>query len=62
MHGTVVRTVDMRTGYQDFGWKTWNHSEDLGLDGRITSAVLRKQGEKVWTEFIWLRIGTNGGL
>jgi hypothetical protein len=37
--------------------------EDLGVDERIIFAwILRKQGEKVYSEFIWLRIGVSGGL
>jgi hypothetical protein len=31
----------------------------LGIDGRILEWVLEKQGGKVWTGFIWLRIGTS---
>jgi hypothetical protein len=35
----------------------------LGIDGRITLEwMLRKQGEKVWTGFVWLRLGSSGGL
>jgi hypothetical protein len=33
------------------------------VDGRIILEwILRKLGGKGWTGFIWLRIGTNGGL
>jgi hypothetical protein len=40
-----------------------DHSEDLGVNGRIIfECILGKQGGKVWTEFIWLRIGTSGWL
>jgi hypothetical protein len=39
------------------------HSEDLGVDGKIISEwILGKQNRKLWTEFIWVRLGTNGGL
>jgi hypothetical protein len=32
-------------------------------DGRIILKwILRTQGSRVWTWFIWLRIGTGGGL
>jgi hypothetical protein len=34
-----------------------DHLEDLGIDGRT---VLRKQDERLWTGFMWLRIGTLG--
>jgi hypothetical protein len=40
-----------------------DHSEDLGVDGEIISGwILGKSGGKVWTGFIWLRIGTSDGL
>jgi len=36
---------------------------DLDVDGRIILKwILRKDGEKVWTECIWVIIGINGGL
>jgi hypothetical protein len=39
-----------------------DHSEDLGVDGRIIlDCVLGKCG-KVWNVFVWIRIGTGGGL
>jgi hypothetical protein len=39
------------------------HFEDLGVDNRIIlEFILGKQNEKLWTAFIWLRIGTNGRL
>jgi len=35
--------------------------EDLGVNGNtISEWIFGKQGEKVWTGFIWLRKGTNG--
>jgi hypothetical protein len=38
-----------------------DHSEDLGVDGRIMLEwILRNQAGKVWTGCIWLRIGTSG--
>jgi hypothetical protein len=37
--------------------------EDLCIDGRILLEwILRKLGRKLWTGFIWLTIGTSGGL
>jgi len=37
--------------------------EDLGTDGKIISEWnLNKQGRKMWTGFIWLKIGSSGGL
>jgi hypothetical protein len=40
-----------------------SYSEDQGIGGRmILELVLKKQGGKLWTGFIWLRIGTSDGL
>jgi hypothetical protein len=39
-----------------------DHSEDLGVDGRILEYTFGKYSRKIWTGFIWLRIGTSGGL
>jgi len=40
-----------------------DHLEDLGADGTIILEwILRKLGRKLWTGFIWLTIGTSGGL
>jgi hypothetical protein len=37
--------------------------EGLGVNGwTILRWTLKKQFERVWTGFIWLRIGTNGGF
>jgi hypothetical protein len=38
-------------------------SEDLGVDGRIIlEYTLKKQFGSMRTGFIWLRIGTSGGM
>jgi hypothetical protein len=40
-----------------------DHSEDLGIDGKITLGwILQAYGGKLWTGFIWLRTGTSGGV
>jgi hypothetical protein len=40
-----------------------DHAEDLRVDGRIVlKCILGKQGLAVWIGFIWLMIGTDGGL
>jgi hypothetical protein len=37
--------------------------EDLDVVGRpILKWILEKRDEEVWTEFLWLRIGTSGWL
>jgi hypothetical protein len=40
-----------------------DHSEDLREDGRIIlKRISKRQGVRMWTGFIWLRIGTCGGI
>jgi len=37
--------------------------EDPGIDGRIIlRRIFRKWDGEAWTEFVWFRIGTSGGL
>jgi hypothetical protein len=58
-HGPDERCI------QNFSRKTEGkgHSEDLGVDGRIILEwILEKWGGKMWTECIWLRMGSSGGL
>jgi hypothetical protein len=39
------------------------HAEDPGVEGKIIlERILGKYIGELWTEFIWLRIGTSGGL
>jgi hypothetical protein len=40
-----------------------NYLEDLGMDGKIKLKwIIGKYGGKVWTGFIWLRVGSSGRL
>jgi hypothetical protein len=40
-----------------------NHSEDLGVDGKIIlNWILEKWDGKAWIGYIWLRTVTGGGL
>jgi hypothetical protein len=40
-----------------------DHSEDLGVDGRIILETISENlVGKVWTGFIWHRVGTSDGL
>jgi hypothetical protein len=43
--------------------KEKSHLKELGVDGKIILEwILGKLGRRVWTGFIWLGIGTSGGL
>jgi hypothetical protein len=53
----------MRTKFWSENIKGRDHSENLGVDERITlNWILGEQGGKEWTTFIWLRIGTSGDI
>jgi hypothetical protein len=40
-----------------------DHLEDLGVDGRIILKLISQRSDLGrWIGFIWLRIGTGGGL
>jgi hypothetical protein len=40
-----------------------DHSEDLGIDGRIIlNFILGIQVLRMWIGFVWFRIGSSGGL
>jgi hypothetical protein len=53
----------MHTKFWSEDLKGRDHSEDLGVDGKIILEwISEKYGGKVWTGCIWLRIGTSGGL
>jgi hypothetical protein len=43
--------------------KERGHLEDLGIDGReILKVSLWWWDEKAWAGFMWVRLGTSGGL
>jgi hypothetical protein len=61
----VARMRMMRNAYKILveKMKGRDHAQDLGVDGKITLEwISRKQDGKVWSEFIWLKIGTSGGF
>jgi hypothetical protein len=40
-----------------------HHSEDLGINGKITlKFILGKSGRRVWIGFMWLRIKSSSGI
>lgn len=51
----------MHTGIQQKNWKEKDHLEDLDIDEKYYNGS-EKQDRWAWTEFIWLRIKTNGSL
>jgi hypothetical protein len=63
--GYVARIVEGRIIYTIWlgGPKGRDHWEDLSVGGRITlTRTLGRDGSMGWTGFIWLRIGSSGGL
>jgi len=64
--GGTHRMHERREMHTKFGQKTLkgrDNSEDIGVGRRtILEWILGKQRGKVWTGFIWLRIGSSGGL
>jgi hypothetical protein len=49
--------------YEDGRYLKERHQvEDLRIEGRILQYMLTAYDGRVWTEFIWLRIGTSGRL
>jgi hypothetical protein len=63
--GHVTLRGEIRNAYK----KSWSedlngrdHSEDVGVDGKMLEWALGKYGGEVWTGFNWLGIGTTGGL
>jgi hypothetical protein len=61
--GTLLRNFPHGFGFGtkfcSENWKGRDHSENPDTDGVIIlERILRKYGGKVWTEYMWLRIGT----
>jgi len=53
----------MYTKFQSERLKGKEYSKELRTDGKIIlKLILDKQGGKMLTGFIWLRIGASGGL
>jgi hypothetical protein len=63
--GHVARIGDMRNACRVLVGKpqTRDHYEDPDIVGRVILRwILEKCDRVVWTGYIWLRIGTSGGL
>jgi hypothetical protein len=54
---------EVHTGFWWKDLREGDHLEDLDVDGRIILKwIFKKWDGRPWTGFIWLRIGTGGGL
>jgi len=54
---------EIRKGFRWSNFKERDSLPELGLEERITLKwTLEKQDTIAWNGFIWLRIGTTGGL
>jgi hypothetical protein len=61
--GTIALLGEMHTTFWSENLKGRDHSEDLSIDGKIILEwIFEKQGGKVRTGCIWLRIVTSGRL
>jgi hypothetical protein len=63
--GLVARMEEMRNAYKIFvgKYEGKNHLEDISLGGKILLEwIMGEKCGKVLNGFIWLRIGTSGGL
>jgi hypothetical protein len=64
--GGSCGTHEMRNAFKGLvgkNLKRRDHSEDLGVDGKIISErILGKQGGNMQTGCIWLRTGANSGI
>jgi hypothetical protein len=59
----VCDTAEVRTGFSWENRRKRADLEDLAVDWRIILKWITKKWDgEAWTGFIWLRIGTGGGL
>jgi len=52
----------MHTKFWPENLKVRGHTENLGRDAKVLEWILGKQGGKVWTGCILLKMGTSGEL
>jgi hypothetical protein len=60
--GRVCRTHgrQMHTKFVSKNQNRRDHSKDLGINGKITlECISGTKGVKMWSECIWISIGTN---
>jgi hypothetical protein len=63
VHVARIKRLEMRTNFLLENLNGRDHSEDLGIDGKIIlKLILRKLSGRMWTSLILLRIGVGGGL
>jgi hypothetical protein len=62
--GYVALMVEMRKAkFLSENMKELGHAEDLDIDGKvILEWMLGKESGKMWTEFMWLSVGTSDRL
>jgi hypothetical protein len=54
---------EIRTDFSSEDVNGSRHVQDLGIDERtIVKLIIMKYNGGVWTGFIWIWMGTNGGL
>jgi hypothetical protein len=59
----VWGTGEVHAGFSWGDLMKRNHLEELGVDGMIIlKRIFKKWDGETWTELLWLRIGTGGGL
>lgn len=49
-------------GFSGRNLKEWEHTKHLGIGCKAIISGPTKNKQQVGTEFIWLRLGSNGGL
>jgi hypothetical protein len=59
MHGRGEKRIQ---GFGGKALKEKDHLKDQGVDGRMGSKLTLERLVGGWSGFIWLRIGTVGGL